>query len=131
MRTGWIKDRLSVWQRRDGRWIVTDPDRNGIGLSFRDRSGAQHTVAPGFVTDFASVPAIFRAVVPRWSKSAKAAVVHDWLYRQGTTTRKQADNVFHEALRASGVSRVGAWLMWAGVRLGGGWAWRRARRDDK
>lgn len=52
----------------------------------------------------------------------EAAAVHDWLYRTGLITRRQADAVFYRALRASGVARWRAWLMWAGVRLGG---WRR------
>ncbi len=48
-----------------------------------------------------------------------AAVLHDWLYRTGTLPRRQADRVFFNALRSSGIARWRAWLMWGGVRIGG------------
>ncbi|HAC01142.1 MAG TPA: hypothetical protein DCF67_06520, partial [Brevundimonas sp.] len=54
----------------------------------------------------------------------EAAAVHDWLYRTGLLTRRQADAVFYRALRASGVACWRAWLIWAGDPLGG---WRRHR----
>jgi len=34
-------------------------------------------------------------------------------------SRADADRVFHEALRSSGIARRRAWLMWGGVRAGG------------
>ena len=52
-----------------------------------------------------------------------AAVVHDWLYTTHEVSRAVADAVFHEAALECGVSGWQAWLMWAGVRLGGGDAW--------
>lgn len=58
----------------------------------------------------------------------RAAALHDWLYRARIMPRAHADAVFHRALRADGIARWRAALMWAGVRVGGGWAWRRARR---
>lgn len=48
-----------------------------------------------------------------------AAVIHDRLYDAGLLSRKASDQVFYNALRSSGVARWRAWLMWAGVRLGG------------
>lgn len=48
-----------------------------------------------------------------------AAVIHDRLYFTAELGRKDADQVFYNALRSSGVARWRAWLMWAGVRLGG------------
>ena len=50
-----------------------------------------------------------------------AATVHDYLYSSGKLCRCAADRVFYSALRDSGVARWRAWLMWAGVRLGGYW----------
>lgn len=58
----------------------------------------------------------------------RAAALHDWLYRARIMPRAPADAVFRRALRADGIARWRAALMWAGVRVGGGWAWRRARR---
>ncbi|MNN74990.1 hypothetical protein D3C81_1912530 [compost metagenome] len=48
-----------------------------------------------------------------------AAVVHDYLYDASGVGRKEADQVFYRALRASGVARWRAGLMYAGVRLFG------------
>ncbi|MDB1109697.1 DUF1353 domain-containing protein [Pseudomonas extremaustralis] len=57
-----------------------------------------------------------------------AATVHDWLYSTGQLSRKESDQVFHSALCASGVARWRAWMMWAGVRIGGHWRYRRMER---
>lgn len=53
-----------------------------------------------------------------------AAALHDWLYASGHLPRVAADAVFRRALRSCGVARWRAWLMWAGVRLGGAWRYR-------
>lgn len=50
-----------------------------------------------------------------------AAVIHDRLYWTAELSRKDADRVFYNALRSSGVARWRARLMWAGVRIGGHW----------
>jgi hypothetical protein len=49
-----------------------------------------------------------------------AAVIHDYLYSTGELTRREADKVFYNALRSSGIARWRAGLFWAGVRVGGG-----------
>lgn len=49
------------------------------------------------------------------------AVIHDYLYATANLSRRQSDEVFYNALRSSGVARWRAWLMWAGVRIGGHW----------
>lgn len=57
-----------------------------------------------------------------------AATIHDWLYSAryvGALDRKGADGVFRNALCSSGVARWRAWLMWAGVRMGGRWRYGR------
>jgi hypothetical protein len=51
----------------------------------------------------------------------QAATVHDWLYTTGQLPRRAADRLFRLALIDSGVSPWRAWIMWAGVRLGGHW----------
>lgn len=50
-----------------------------------------------------------------------AATIHDRLYATGELSRYWSDRVFYHALRTSGVARWRAWLMYAGVRLGGHW----------
>ena len=77
------------------------------------------TVPAGFETDFASVPRWPLAFALLGSYGHAAAVIHDWLYTTGELSRPDADRVFHEALRSSGIARWRAWLMWAGVRVGG------------
>lgn len=82
------------------------------------------TVPQGFQTDFASIKVLHNAflfvlfaLVSGYGNYA--ATVHDWLYEHGSLTRKEADAVLYRALRAEGVARWRAWLMWAGVRIGG------------
>lgn len=90
-----------------------------------DSPAAQRTIAvpSGFVTDFASVPRVPLAFWLTGGTGHKAAVVHDWLYTTHTLPRDTADAVFREALKASGVPAWRAWLMHAGVRIGGSGPW--------
>lgn len=81
------------------------------------------TVPEGFETDLASVPRLPVVYLLTGATGNEAAVVHDFLYSVQLCTRKQADDVFYEAAVASGMPKWRAWLMWAGVRLGGGSHW--------
>lgn len=94
------------------------------------------SVPVGFETDFASVPRLPLAYLMVGGKGCRAAVVHDFLYRDGsppgpvrafrnarmgdTPARLVADRVFREALAACGYGVFTRSLMYAGVRLGGG-----------
>lgn len=80
-------------------------------------------VPTGFITDFASVPRIPIAYMLTGGTAHAAAVVHDFLYTTHEVTRAMADAVFREAIIASGGARWRAWMMWAGVRVGGGSSW--------
>lgn len=77
----------------------------------------------GFITDFASVPRLPLAYLMAGNKAQGPAVIHDWLYSTHEVERDVADNIFHEAILAAGHNRFTAWLMWAGVRVGGAFAW--------
>lgn len=77
------------------------------------------TVPTGFETDFASVPRWPLTFALLGSYGHAAAVIHDWLYTTGELSRADADRVFHDALRSSGIARWRAYLMFYGVRLGG------------
>ena len=86
--------------------------------------GRSIAVPRGFVTDYASVPRIPFAFWLFGGKARKAAVVHDFLYRQGAAldppvTRAQADAVFREAAEASGQPGWRRAAMWAAVRAFG------------
>jgi hypothetical protein len=105
---------------RDGRgtWRLLDP------LVYEsDVAAATVTVPAGFVTDLASVPRLPFAYLLTGGIGHAAAVVHDAIYTGHQVDRALADEIFHEALLVLGVSRLQAWLMWAGVRVGGGSSW--------
>lgn len=117
----WRSD-LVTRQLPDGRFGLLLP------LEYESIAGRRFVVPPGTPTDYASVPRPWRNIVPRWSRSARAAVLHDYLYSHGArldppVSRAEADDLFCEALRTSGVDRLSAWLMWAAVRVGGAFSY--------
>jgi len=79
-------------------------------------------VPRGFITDFASVPRIPIAFLLTGECAQEAAVIHDWLYTSHEVSRSMADAVFREAAML-GNPGWRAWLMWLGVRAGGGGSW--------
>ena len=89
-----------------------------------DVLNARVTVPEGFQTDLASVPRLPVVYLLTGATGNEAAVIHDFLYTSQPCTRKQADDVFHEALLATGVPAWRAWLMWCGVRAGGAGHWK-------
>lgn len=91
----------------------------------------QFIVPSQFVTDLASVPQFLWAIVPPIGKYDDAAVLHDWLYKQGGVTRKEADDLLKEAMQACGVSGHDVWMIYNGVRLGGWLTWRRYRKEGQ
>lgn len=98
-----------------GQWVLTRP------LVYESELlNAIITVPEGFQTDLASVPRLPVIYAMVGDTARAAAVVHDFLYgRPDLCSRKVADAVLQEACGASGVSGWRAWLMWAGVRIGG------------
>jgi Protein of unknown function (DUF1353) len=92
-----------------------------------DVAGTIFIVPAGFVTDFASVPRIPLVYELTGDTAHPAAVVHDYLYAgkdgKHEVTRAVADAVLREAAIVSGVPAWRAWMMWAGVRVGGGSHW--------
>ncbi len=71
-------------------------------------------------TDFASVPRLFVWFLPRYGRYTRAAILHDYLLRArvraGDLSRRDADGIFHQALRELGVPFLRRWMMWAAVR---------------
>lgn len=81
-------------------------------------------VAPkGFVTDFASVPAVFWSVLPPDDEYVTAAVIHDWLYWNQATTRAQADQAMWDCMAELGVSKFKLASIYVAVRTFGDAAW--------
>lgn len=89
-------------------------------LEFRSATGCWVQVPAGFLTDFASCPRLlwvcFSPTDPRYSA---AAFIHDRCYERNAVDRATADALLYEAAIVGGTSIVGAWCLWAGVRLGG------------
>lgn len=105
-------DELYAKTDKAGFWVLTDP------LIWAE--GNFTIIVPkGFRTDLASIPFVFRWLLNQNGGSRRPAVVHDWLYRNHIMSRKEADALFLRALKYEEVNRVGAWLYWAGVRVGG------------
>lgn len=74
----------------------------------------------GFVSDFSSVPRWCFAYLIAGGRGRKEAVLHDYLYVTGKYSKKFADEAFYAALKINPkVSKIVAWLMYVGVRLGG------------
>ncbi len=105
---------LQVEQLSDSNWRLTQD------LVFESAVLGRNIVVPkGFVTDFASVPRLPFAYLVAGGHAEAPAVIHDYLYRRGGSTRAQADAVFREAMAADDQPWWRRNLMWAAVRLFG------------
>jgi hypothetical protein len=87
-----------------------------------DVLGKTITVPKDFVSDLASVPRIPLAWWLAGGHGNRASLVHDKLLDDNEVPRKVADQVFREALKASGAPGWRTWLMYAGVRIGAWWS---------
>lgn len=73
-----------------------------------------------YVTDFASVPWYGQGFVDPQGPTARAAIVHDWLYAIGEPgKREEADAIFLRAMLKYGVPSFQANLAYQAVRAGG------------
>lgn len=104
-----------------GEWLVLAP------MPYRSLGGRMFVVPGGFITDLASIPQVAQAILPIDDETRMPAVLHDWLYCVQETSRRQADDLFHEALLRAGVNPVKARTMWSAVRVGG---WRYWNKRD-
>jgi len=76
------------------------------------------------MTDFTSVPPIFRVLVSKWGRYGNATVIHDYLYWTQKCTRKEADDLFHNGMEVMEVSAWRVFIIYWAVRLMGSCAWR-------
>lgn len=77
------------------------------------------SVPVGFKTDFASVPWIFRRLIPATGRYNEATVLHDYLCylsKKGLYDRRRADALFMEAMESLDVKKITRGAMFAGVR---------------
>jgi hypothetical protein len=103
-------------------WIVKKTFRLNLPRRF---SMCRISVSESFETDFASIPRVFWILLPPTGTYGKAAVVHDYLYRETIhrISRREADDIFHFAMLEKGVRPLVARVMWIAVRLFGGGSW--------
>jgi hypothetical protein len=106
---------ITVRRHGDDMWTLTEP------VVYRGAVDT-FTVPRGYVTDFASIPAVVVWLIPRYGRWTPAAILHDYLItdaqRAGTISSRDTDGLFRRVMRELGVSTPHRWLMWAGVRWG-------------
>lgn len=134
---------------REGKWLMaqskvhpprplqTERLRNGRRELIRNLvvqlgDGRTITVPKGFETDFSSIPRFARFFI-HWSRVDIAGVVHDFLYwcPQKGISRTRADAAWREIAGAGDhhANWVQRSLGWVGLRVGGRWAFRKARKE--
>lgn len=117
---------LLVSPLADGRtWVIRSEFGYDVGV---EGSEDRIDVPIGFKTDFASVPRLFWALLPKWGKYGNAAVIHDYLYWSQERSRRESDNIFLEAMGVLQVSPLHKNPMYWAVRWFGWWAWARNKR---
>lgn len=118
---------LVVTPRPDGKtWIILFDFGYEVG---EEGSGDVINVPIGFHTDFASIPRILWAFLPRWGKYGNAAVIHDYLYWvQSPRNRKESDDIFLAGMKVLEVPNWKRKLIFYAVRWFGGFAWRANQR---
>jgi len=100
-------------------------------LSYRTKAGIIINVPKGFVTDGASIPRACWSIIgsPFTGKYKRAAMVHDWLYHELTTTRIYADRIFLEIMQERKVSLWKRLSMYRAVRTFGWIPWNRQKKN--
>lgn len=105
--------KVAVEQIDDQNWKVLEGfEYTGKVETFQVRVGQE--------TDFASVPRVFVWFLPRYGRYTKAAILHDYLWREraskGTLNYVDADGTFRRAMRELGVPFLKRWILWGAVR---------------
>ena len=83
-------------------------------------TGMVIVVPKWYVTDFASVPWYGQGVIDPQGPTARAAIIHDWLYTIGEPGKRDvADGVFYRAMIKYGVPEYKARIAYNAVHIGG------------
>ena len=81
-----------------------------------------YKIPAGFVTNFGSIPRIFRPMLNKMGKSLRAFAVHDWLYSYGVDifgSQRECDKALYELSRLDDESWINANLINKGLLIGG------------
>ncbi len=120
VRVTYLSELLLAPHGNDDEWIHRAPFSFRIETMDGDDS-VTFSVPVGTITDLASIPELPIVYLAYEGKARRAAALHDFLYEL-KMPRDWADMVFYAAL-AHEVNNLDQYLMWAAVRLGGGWSW--------
>lgn len=86
-------------------------------------------VPKGLITDFASIPRWARWYIsPDATWITVAALLHDVLYAAEWVDRKVADSIMYQVMKYRRANWMQRSLVYAAVRIGGGFTWRRHGR---
>ena len=107
----------------DGEWRLFAP------LGYVTRSGETIIVPAGFITDLASIPRVFRLLIPVNGRHRAAAIIHDYLFVIQDRPRSEVDRVFLEAMEDCDVGAVQRYAMYSAVRIGGWLPWLKNKRS--
>lgn len=86
--------------------------------------GSRYVVIKGFITDLASIPRIFWAILPPFGKYILAAIIHDYMYKSKQVSRKFADKEFLLRMKEDGVPFLTRNIMYHTVRAFGWLYWK-------
>ena len=119
----------------NGSWQTVEPWNANI-------DGITLHIPKGFQTDLASVPRLLRSFVNTYELGVASALIHDAIYgRRGHQmtfppaehavtwepkvrfTRRAADRIFRQAMKAEGIGVAKRWVAWTAVRLFGWLPW--------
>lgn len=90
---------------------------------------ARRVIKKGFKSDLYSVEWLGKLVVPDVVEHLAPAILHDEAYTRQDISRKEADDMFLEAMKSVGIAMWRRWAIYLAVRIGGGRAWRRNKRE--
>jgi hypothetical protein len=87
-------------------------------------------VAKDSVSDLGSIPAMLWWIISPWD-IALESIFHDELYKSQIVRRYVADAALRSMMEERGKPPWVCFIVWAGVRMGGGRAWRRHTEELK
>jgi hypothetical protein len=109
------------WLAAPLKWSVSSP---APGASSSANVAKTEIIVPtGFVTDLASIPPEFFSLLRPDGQYAAAAIVHDWLYWNQSTTKDYADNCLRQGMVDLEVDPFQIGVIFGGVHYFGASAW--------
>jgi hypothetical protein len=109
------------------RWVSDGATELAEPVRYLLNGDAKITIQPRFRFDGASIPRFFWRVIgsPFVGRYRSAALLHDALYSAEIYSRRKCDHLFLVAMANDGVVWWRRNAMWAAVRIGGGFVWRK------